>query len=412
MKKPILIFTLRLLTAYFFSLYMLMLLGKYDYFDNFHAVDNIVGMLPVAFIIVAILAANVVIWFKYLSLPKIYQYLAALVWLLTITLFPTALHGNWWLNLEIQTVAETKLDLSAFQPFSESPKLARLSEESELVLSENLPRLDGATGLFPLYAAFADAVFDPDVTTSDLVSVSSTRQAYEALFAGETDILFVVSMSNSQRQAAYEAGLELHETLIGREAFVFLAGAENPIDNLSFQQIQNIYSGKTAYWETLGWPEGGRIINFMRPDGSGSQSGLEHFMWRAPIQAPQPLPDPSLIGNNSLMNQVSLTYNGVQPALGYSYRFFATNLLPNPDAKLLSIDGVYPSLENIQNWSYPLIVNIYAVTVGKPNAEVKAFLDWILSPQGQSLVEKTGYAPLPPDEAQYARERLQSEYKW
>ena len=113
-----------------------------------------------------------------------------------------------------------------------------------------------------------------------------------------------------------------------------------------------------------------------------------------PIQAPQPLPDKSLIGSNSLMQQVSVEWKGVQPALGYSYRFFANTMYPNPNAKLLKIDGVEPSVENIKNGSYPFTVNFYAVTNGQPQGNTKKLIDWILSPQGQKLIEKCGYTPL------------------
>ena len=113
-----------------------------------------------------------------------------------------------------------------------------------------------------------------------------------------------------------------------------------------------------------------------------------------PLIAPQPLPDRSLVGANSLMQQRTVTWNGVQPALGYSYKFYATVMYSNPSAKLLSIDGVAPTQQNISDGSYPFVVDFYAVTNGQPTGNVKKLIDWILSPQGQELIAKTGYAPL------------------
>ena len=118
------------------------------------------------------------------------------------------------------------------------------------------------------------------------------------------------------------------------------------------------------------------------------------FLRGLPIQVPQPLPDASLIGTNSLMNQVSVEWRGVQPAIGYSYRFFATTMYANPNVKLLSVNGIEPSVENIQNGSYPFIGEFYAVTNGEPEGNSKLFIDWILSWQGQELIQKTGYVPL------------------
>ena len=172
-------------------------------------------------------------------------------------------------------------------------------------------------------------------------------------------------------------------------------GKENPVDGLSRQQIYNIYSGKTALWSTLGWKEGGQIVAFRRPETSGSESGLVNVVMKGrPVVAPQPLPDKSLVGSNSLMQQVSVEWNGVQPALGYSYRFFATTMYANPDTKLLAIDGYAPNDENIRSGKYPFVADVYAVTIGEPQGKVKQLIDWILSPEGQELVEKSGYAPV------------------
>ncbi|MBP5242434.1 MAG: substrate-binding domain-containing protein, partial [Clostridia bacterium] len=197
-----------------------------------------------------------------------------------------------------------------------------------------------------------------------------------------------------QMEAAERAGVKLTFTPIGKEAFVFLVGKENPVDDISYQQIKNIYSGKTAKWNTLGWKEGGDIVAFQRPEGSGSQSGLQNVMGSMPVIKPQPLPDKSLVGTNSLMKQVSVHYKGVQPALGYSFRFFAETMYPNEDAKMLKVNGVYPSTENIRTGKYPFTVNFYAVTNGEPTGNTKTLIEWILSPQGQKLMEKCGYVPL------------------
>lgn len=62
--------------------------------------------------------------------------------------------------------------------------------------------------------------------------------------------------------------------------------------------------------------------------------------------------------------------------------------------KLLSIDGVSPCLENIKNGTYPLVSEFYAVTAGSENPDTYRLIEWILSPQSQEIIEKTGYAAL------------------
>jgi len=370
------------------------ILYKYEYLIAFNEIDNIVGMLPFTLVFVGTVGTTALIWLKpKKQLIPLLSVIAALV-ILSVVLFPTALRGNWWINPTVSRESQAEPDLSVYVPFSDNSKTAKLREQPELQLTDSLPVLDGAIALYPVYTAFANAVYDENAFMPDDVLCTNTRIAYESIISGERDIIFVANASEQQTAAAKTAGVDLHFTPIGREAFVFLVGNENPTNNITYQQLRNIYTGKTAYWNTLNWREGGKIIAFQRPDGSGSQTGLQAFLGGLPIQVPQPLPDASLLGTNSLMNQISAEWQGVQPVLGYSYRYYATTMYANPDAKLLQVNGVEPSIENIQNGSYPFIGDFYAVTNGAPEGNTKLLIDWILSPQGQYLIEQTGYAPL------------------
>ena len=71
-------------------------------------------------------------------------------------------------------------------------------------------------------------------------------------------------------------------------------------------------------------------------------------------------------------------------------------MVKNEQIKLLSINGVYPSRETIQNDSYPLCESFYAVyaDTGEKNENIEPFIEWILSKQGQELIQKTGYTPV------------------
>jgi len=369
-------------------------LYKYEFLIAFGDIDNILGMVPVAFVLIGAVGTTALLSVKCTKLITPVSTAIALLITLTVILFPTALRGNWWMGTITLAESEAAPDLSLYLPFAKDSKIVKLSESPDLQLAGDLPVLDGAIALYPVYAAFAEAVYSEAAFSQHDVLCTNTRAAYEAIISGELDIIFVAGASQQQIDAAKAAGVDLNFTPIGHEAFVFLVGKENPIDNITYQQIRNIYSGKTANWGTLGWHEGGRIIAFQRPEGSGSQTGLQRIMGSLPIQAPQPLPDASLIGVNSLIKQVSVEWQGVQPAMGYSYRYYATTMYANPDAKILSVDSVAPSVENIQNKSYPFVSDFYAVTNGEPEGNTRLLIDWILSRQGQELIEKTGYIPL------------------
>ena len=70
-------------------------------------------------------------------------------------------------------------------------------------------------------------------------------------------------------------------------------------------------------------------------------------------------------------------------------------IIKNPDIKLIAIDGIAPTVENIQNGSYPIIAPLYAVTwEGNENENVEKLLNWVLSDEGQYILKQTGYTPL------------------
>lgn len=93
---------------------------------------------------------------------------------------------------------------------------------------------------------------------------------------------------------------------------------------------------------------------------------------------------------------ISLTasYRNFNNALGFSFLFYASQMNASDEIKLLAIDQVPPSKETIRSGEYPLAVEFYAVTAGSTNPNIEPFLDWILSAEGQELVEKTGYTPV------------------
>lgn len=362
-----------------------------EFWSQLQAFDNIIGVVPLILLIGISVFLLIVIWRRCRDAMTIALIILTVTW---TGLFIPAVTGSWYPFAGTAYSANAAPDLSVYAPFREGSQVAVLPEESSIILVEDLPKIDGATALYPLYSAFARAVYDPAAYSEGDVVCTNTPNAYQAMIAGDIDIIFVAGPSQKQREAAENAGVELVYTPLAWEAFVFLTGSTNPVEGLTIQQIRNIYSGKTAKWKTLGWEAGGDIIKFQRPEGSGSQTGLQGIMGKLPVQSPQPLPDNSLFGTGSMMQQVSVRWQGIQPGLGYSYRYYATVMYPNPETKLMKIEGVYPSNEAVADGSYPFTANFYAVTNGEPEGNVKQLIDWILSEEGQYLVEQTGYVPI------------------
>jgi phosphate transport system substrate-binding protein len=298
-------------------------------------------------------------------------------------------------------------DLKPYDPRIPGSIVARLSAPATFTLkgTDKLPVLNGAQAAFPVYAAFANACYldlaplsqkeinwyDHHPPNDSALMFTNTIYGFQSLVEGKADIFFGAHPSDVQMELARTRGKELTLTPIGKEAFVFFVNETNPVNALSSEQIRRIYSGAIDNWKEVGGNKK-PIIAFQRPENSGSQTIMLRFMGKTPL--PPPLMDRRSRGMGGILEKVS-EYRNAPSAIGYSFRFFLTGMGKQPRVKMLSVDGVPPTLENIASRKYPIVVNLYAVTVkGNPNPNVMPFVKWMTGEQGQELIEKTGYARL------------------
>jgi phosphate transport system substrate-binding protein len=105
----------------------------------------------------------------------------------------------------------------------------------------------------------------------------------------------------------------------------------------------------------------------------------------------EPLKEDVPEGMGGIIEQVA-DYRNYDNSIGFSFRFFATGMRDNSNIKLLAIDGIEPSQENIASGKYPFTANLYAVTLKDNNkTTIEPFLEWMKGPQGQEIIEKIGY---------------------
>ena len=282
-----------------------------------------------------------------------------------------------------------------YLPFSEGNRLAVLNREASLRIYENIPRLDGATALYPVFASFAQAVYPSTENFSwwqheSLVRLSTTPRAFRNLINGYVDIIFTAAPSQGQVAMAAERGKTFNLTPIGRDAFVFFVNRNNVVNELTTEQIRGIYSGLITNWAEVGG-ENAEIIAFQRERGSGSQTALEALMEGVPIMNP---PRERTLGGMNRIIYETASYTNLGNAIGFSFLFFTTEMVNNDEIKLLSIDGILPTIETIQSGEYPFSGIFYAITTGNETENTIRFIEWILSDEGQYLIEKTGYVPI------------------
>ncbi|MGE4273782.1 MAG: PstS family phosphate ABC transporter substrate-binding protein [Desulfitobacterium sp.] len=308
----------------------------------------------------------------------------------------------------------SEFDLMSIAPFKEKNGLAQLDQKASLQFNEleSMPRLDGATAAYPVYGAFVEAVYQglgeyyrENVDKSEknyelafvqseeyplnIVQCSKTNRAYERLMAGETDIIFVAEPSQTHRDYIQAQGDEFLLTPIASEAFVFFTNAQNPLESLTLEQLQGIYTGEITNWKEVGGPNR-EILAYQRPENSGSQTVMQNRVMKG-LKMVEPTRESYAGGMGEIISRVA-DYKNAKNSIGYSFLYYSSEMVKNNQIKYIAVNGVLPTPETVRNASYPFTVPVYAVTLkSNTNENNQKLIQWILSAEGQNLVEKTGY---------------------
>ena len=300
---------------------------------------------------------------------------------------------RWWTVDRFPQMNNGQIPWQEYAPFK-GKKTIQVTCEEKYRLSGKMPTIDGAYALFPLYAAVVQSLCPPG-DYREIVDTNGSDVTFARLlgtrFRVPVDMIFSAPPSQKQLKDAENLKLTYDITPFAREAFVFFVHKSNPVSNLSQEQIRKIYSGSITNWKSVGGPDIA-IKPFQRNEGSGSQTMLQKIMGKTPIMPP--VKEDRLGGMGEIINDVA-NYRNSRDAIGFSFRYFSTEMFKNGSIKLLSIDGIAPTLENIQNGTYPFITDCCVITCRPRSENTKKIVEFLFSPAGRELIQKVGYTPLP-----------------
>lgn len=259
---------------------------------------------------------------------------------------------------------------------------------------ENYPKMGGSLANLPLGEAVTATVLgiDREKASSMVTFEGSTTDNYEWLVDGRFDIILAYEMGDDAKAYCKEKGVELEMTPIGTDALVFICSLENGVENLTQQQIEEIYKGNTTNWKDVGG-EDHDIIPYQRNKDSGSQTLFDKLIPLGDelMEAPQDIRVGSMIG---LLEAVA-DYENSKDALGYTVYYYLTNMEADKltTSKLLSVDGIAPTNESIGKGEYPYINDFYVVIRkdAPENSPERILYNWICSEQGKELAERENY---------------------
>jgi len=277
----------------------------------------------------------------------------------------------------------------AYMYFTNNDTITENKKEDALFSKTTYPRIDGSTATLPLAEAFK-ANFTKIPINEVEVTHSKTHNAYVNLINGNTDLILVTYPSEDELQLAKDKGIELEIVPIVKEAFVFFVNKENPVENLTLAQVQDIYSGKIKNWKEVGGANA-EIRAFQRPENSGSQTGmLKLVMQDKKMMKPT---TENIAGGMSDIIDVISDYDNRDTAIGYSYYYYASTMYTSDTMKLLAINGVEPSYDNIKNGLYDIQTAYYAVIrKNEPeNSNTRRLLNEMMSERGQNVAKEAGY---------------------
>lgn len=261
-------------------------------------------------------------------------------------------------------------------------------------LKENFPRIDGSTANMPMMAQIRASYLGEKLTEAENnIEVTTTDYAWRNLLEGKNDLLLVYEPSSETKKIIDESPVKLKVTPIGVDALVFIVNEKNPVNNLTSQNLQDIYSGKIKNWKEVGG-EDKEIIAFQRPLNSGSQTLFLNLLMKnvKPVEPPKQY---IMQGMGDLIEGIA-SYNDKANALGYSVYYYAKKMYSVPGLKLISVDNIQPTDETIANGSYPYLNQYYLVIREDTpkDSETMKLYNYIISEEGKKDIKKAGYIPV------------------
>ena len=248
-------------------------------------------------------------------------------------------------------------------------------------LAENIV-IKGSTTVLPVAQVALEAYMKANPGTKISLSGGGSGEGIKALIDGSTHIANASrEIKKKELELAKSKGVDPHEIAVAIDAIVPVVHPKNPVNNLSIDQLSQIYQGKIKNWKEVGG-ENLEIVAISRDSSSGTfEAWGELVLHNAKVT-----PRAQLQASNGAIvqavskNKYTLGYIG----LGYL----------NKTVKALSVNGVKPSEKTALSKEYPVSRFLYMYTNGEPKGETAKFIKFVLGPEGQALVKKEGFVPL------------------
>jgi phosphate transport system substrate-binding protein len=253
----------------------------------------------------------------------------------------------------------------------------------------------GSDTIVNIALAWAEEYRNVDPSVSIAVTGGGSGTGIASLINGTVDIANASRpMKDEEKEDARANGIEPVEHVVAIDALAVIVNLDNPVSELSIQQLSDMFTGRITNWKDVGGNDA-EIILVSRETNSGTHVYfLEEVVRRgekenSDIFAPQTLLMPSSVGITSEVqrNPNAIGYDG----LGYVDPAHEKVLAISKDSES---PYIAPTVETAKEGTYPLSRDLYMYTAGEPQDVIAEYLEWIFSSEGQAIVQRLGFVPL------------------
>jgi len=261
---------------------------------------------------------------------------------------------------------------------------------------ENFPRMDGSPATTPLAQAAACVLLgESRENITDFTIFTRTTQAYRNLALGLCDIVIAGEPTPEVLEELAENNFEIEMAPIAIDALVFIVNASNPIDNLTSDQLRDIYTGNITNWQQVGG-ENTEIEANQRNEEALSQVLMQKLVMDWQPMAEAPIESFSTAFETDEAITAIKGFDGSTGAIGYTMYYYAEVMEMAEGLKIISIDEVKPNAETIRNGEYPFLNPYYAVihAAVPEDGTDRIMFNWLMTDAGQALISQQGYVSI------------------
>ena len=253
-------------------------------------------------------------------------------------------------------------EISELKPFSKNNILN--NSNISFKLTEKLPKIEVASAFYPFAANFIQNTYSEKNYSNELLQLVSTSQAYNDIIKGKTDIIIATEPSEEQKEIIQNSNISLEYKILYFEPLVIFLNKENHINNLSIEEIKEIYYNNENNWNS-----------YQLEKNNGSQTCFESIV------------NNNIINKNhheihtmpKIIDRVAEDNNGI----GYAFYSYYSKMHINNKVKIISVNE-----KNIKDIDYPLLFEVYLIyRADNKNENISKIVNWINTEEGQEFIE-------------------------